>query len=492
MSNRFTRNERGSISTFCLVMLPAVTIALGVAADLTSLNAQARHMQARSDLAALSGIRNFDSADTMRAAVLQTLDMPGSYEMRPAGSSDVVVGYLDENHDFTPSHDQDDLSGANAVRVTASSYPRLFALMPWLDSETLSVRRTATAALDPRVSFSLSNCLLSLDLLNGLLRPVVGADLDLLCSGHGLRVHGLSLLEEVALRANVLEPGHTTYGDILDAWIDMGDILGAVFDRTFPSGLGAVQLGQLLYLGEDLDRAIVGSPVQEIELNAGDIVFGSTELLYRNVANIALGIDLGSIAGADVGLQIGEVRQVVVGAKPGDPDAVARTAQIRLSIAGVSLLRLVSLNMEVELARAEATLSDQANSCSTLDDAVVASFQPVTAELLAIGISLDLPLLPSISLGTNHFGQAPDTPRIDFTYAEYMDGTAKTVQPESGPVTETSQDIDAVTGGLVLPLGLTAPVTSLLDAILVDVLGLTLAEAELAVTDVTCKGRLAI
>lgn len=491
MTFRFVPGQRRSISTFCLVALPVVTMAIGVAMDLTSLNAQAREMQARSDLAALSAIRNFDSAETLRQAALETLSVPDLYRMRPAGDSDLVLGYLDADHNFTPSADQDDLAGANAVRVTAASYPRLFALMPWLDEETLSVRRSATAALDPRVSFSLSNCLLSLDLLNGILRPIVGADLDLLCAGHGLRLDGLSLLEEIALRAKVLEPGQTTFGDILDARIDTGHVLGAVFDRSLPTGLGPVQLGQLLYVDEKLRRTVVGNPIDEIEINAADIVFGSVELLYRNVAGVSLGIDMGPVAGANVGLQIGEARRVVMGAPPGDPEAVARTAQIRLRIAGVSLVNLVTLDLDVELARAEATLSNEANPCSTLKDSVVARFSPATAELLATRISLGLPLLGSLSLGTTQFGNPPVAPQVDFTRAEYTAGTVKTVQPPSGPASELAEDIDAVTLGLVLPLGLTRPVTAALDAVLTDVLGLTLAEAELSVIDLSCKGRLA-
>lgn len=342
------------------------------------------------------------------------------------------------------------------------------------------------------MSFSLSNCLLDLDLLNGILRPIVGADLDLLCSDHGLRLQGLTLLEDIALRADILEPGQTTYGDILEAWVDLGTVLGAVFDQTFPTGLGQVQLGQILYLVEDLDHAVVGSPLHTVQVNAADIVFGATELLYRNVADVALGIDLGPIAGSEVGLQIGEPRQVVMGARPGDPDAIATTAQIRLSVDAVSLVDLVKLNLDVELARAEATLSNGGNSCSRKDDAVVASFSPVAAELLSVTISLDLPLLPSISLGTSYFGNTPTATTVDFTYAEYIDGTVKTIQPPSGPLTETTEDVDALTGGLILPLGLTRPVTAALDAVLIDVLGLTLAEAELTVTDLDCAARLAI
>lgn len=253
-------------------------------------------MQARADLAALSGIRNFDSADSMRAAVRATLQQAGSYTMVNEFDDAIIIGTLDSQHNFTPASDQSSLDGANAVRVTAASHPTLFALSPWLNPDELAVTRSATAAMQPRVSFALSNCLLSLDLLRGLLEPIVGANLDLLCAGHGLRVNALTVLEEIGLQANILEPGQTTYGDILDAQIDLGDVLTGVLGTVIPGGLGSVQLGDLLYLGGDLREVVVGSPVPAIEINAADLVFGSAELLYTNVANLSLGVDLGSVA----------------------------------------------------------------------------------------------------------------------------------------------------------------------------------------------------
>ena len=116
------------------------------------------------------------------------------------------------------------------------------------------VTRSAVAVVDPRVSFALSNCLLSLRLLNGLLEPLLGADMDLLCSGHGLRINAVSLMNQLALRGELLAPD-TTYGDILDAELPLIDILEAAYGQT---GLAA-ELAAPVFASERLRLALKAS-----------------------------------------------------------------------------------------------------------------------------------------------------------------------------------------------------------------------------------------
>nr|WP_281070724.1 pilus assembly protein TadG-related protein [Oceaniglobus trochenteri] len=508
--------EDGGLSVFVMVMMPAIIIALGLAIDLTSLNAQKRHVQAKADLAALTAIRNFDTAPISRRAAQDTNARPGRwpFPMLPLPDGHVVFGHLSPDHHFAPASDQWRLDGMNAVRVTARARPHFFVLNAFLPEEELMIARAATAALKPRVSFALSNCLLSLNLFRDMLRPVLGASLDTLCSGHGLRLRGFEFLGLVAAEADILQPGHTTYGDVLDAQIDASTIMGTATGRTVSNLLGDIRLGDLIYLDEALRRTVIGSPIHEVELSVADIVFGSAEILGARVVDLGVNLDIGALAGADVLVQVSDPRQIVLSAVPGDPNAVARTSQIRLHITGVRLAGLVELNLIIDVANAAARLSDGGNACSESASQPVAVFSPVEADLLQVSISARA-LGLSLGGSTDHmdsegYRYEPVSRSVSFTYGDYAQGRSKTFGPTTPGLTASLRqdlrhllvDIIAdvlpgpvggllgnVLGGLDRVVGL---VGGPVDALLIGLLDLKLAEAQLDLLKIDCSARLAL
>ncbi len=402
----------------------------------------------------------------------------------------------------------------NAVQVTATSRPQFFVLDAFVDQEKLTIARRATAVLEPRVSFALSNCLLSLDLFRDMLRPILGGGLDVLCSGHGLRLKGLAFLDVVAVNANILQPGSTTYGDVLDAQIDAGTIIGTAMGRVAPFLDEAIRLGDLIYLDEGLRQTTIGSPVQDVDLNVADIVLGSAELLAKRVVDLKVDLDLGPLAGAEILLQVSDPRQIVLGAVPGDPDAIARTSQIRLHVNGVELAGLVEVDLTIDVANASARLSDQGAPCSTDRDQTVAVFSPVQADLLQVTVearALGMTLWAvSDDMDEHGFRYDRVTRTMTFSHADLRDRQGKTFGPTtSGLTASLREDIRNLILGAsseILPglvgdlLGRTfsnldrsvALLGDPVDDLLTELVGLDLAEAELELLDVRCRFRLAI
>ncbi|WP_108483963.1 pilus assembly protein TadG-related protein [Oceaniglobus ichthyenteri] len=508
--------ENGGLSIFALVVLPAILMGIGVAIDLTSLNAQKRHVQARADLAALTAARRFDTAKISRKAAQNTHTRPGvwPFPLLPLDDDQIVFGTLSDDHHFSPTPTQHRLDGTNAVRVTATARPRFFVLGAFLAQDELMIARAATAAVRPRVGFALSNCLLSLNLFRGMLRPIVGAGLDTLCSGHGVRLRGFEFLGAVAAEADILQPGHTTYGDILDARIDASIIIGTALGQTITRRLGDIRLGDLLYLDRELRRTVVGSPLHELELAVSDIVFGSAEILGKRVVDLKLDIDLGPLAAADITVQVSDPRQIVMGAVPGDPDAVARTSQIRLHVNGVRLAGLAELSLIIDVANAAAHLSDDGVACSKAPEQSVAVFSPVEADLLQVSVrarALGLSLGGNTDhMDENGYRYEPVRRSVSFSRADYDHGTAKIFGPTTPGLTASlSNDLrrliidiigDVLPGGLgrlvggVLGLvgGVVGQLTTPVDQLVVALLDLKLAEARLDLLAIDCNARLAM
>ena len=323
---------------------------------------------------------------------------------------------------------------------------------------------------------------------------MLGLQADALCSGHGVRIQAFDLLDSLALRAALLSPGRT-YAEILDAEFTMDDVLTAALGpEAFSILVGPlsnqmVRLGDFIYLGEDLQKAQVGSPVPPIEINAADIVFGSAEILGSRIVDLELAADLGALGSVPVKLQISEPRQIVVGARPGDEDAVARTSQIRLVIEAANVSNVVELSLNLGIANASATLVEEGEHCSSNQDDRAAVFNPATASL--IDLDLDLALLglsPLAALAplTTGIEAGGASQEVTFTHREVGDRTTKTVAPS------IADTVNATLSVVDRHLGLIAPQAgNLVAAVVEDTLGLYLAETQLDVFDLICVRRLA-
>mgnify|MGYP000041144986 FL=1 len=438
---RFFRCQDGFLSVVMAILLPAMIMVAGIAIDLSDLNAQRKAVQSQADLAALSGVRNLSTASTTRAAAARTLVQSEIYDIRPPAADHILFGRLAAG-DFVANPDQSHLDGVTAVKVVATSPARFPVLGRFFlrDAPPL-VTRSAVAVVDPRVSFALSNCLLSLRLLNGLLEPLLGADMDLLCSGHGLRINAVSLMNQLALRGELLAPD-TTYGDILDAELPLIDILEAAYGQT---GLAAelaapvfaserLRLGDFLHLAPGLREVqVTNTLLPPLELHISDVVFGALEVLGARIVDLDARLSLGTFAGAGISVQISEPRVIVLGAHPGSRDARAQSAQIRIAVDGLHLSSLLRLSLGINLANSTATLAAQGRQCSRVGTDTAAVFAPVTAELLNVdaslrllGLPLDRPLAPVKSL---KLMESSDT-RIRFTHDEVAQGKVKEIRAD--------------------------------------------------------------
>lgn len=524
------------MSVLVIILLPLLLFAAGLAIDLANINAQKRYVQAQADLAALSAARDFVSAGHMRAAARATIGANARYRTLPIRDGDIELGRRLGRAGFEPAEIQDQIAGANAVRVTVRSRVRYILLGLFAPRRNLTVVRQAVAVVEPpRVSFALSNCLLNLRLLEPILRPIIPSQVDVLCSGRGIdtRIELLPTLTAMALRADLLTPGGEamTYGEILDADLPVSDILAILLDTDVPPIPDQVQLAEFLHLGEGLRHMTTHSPVYGLQVQAEDLVLATAEVLGKRLLDLEARLDLGPLSQLQAAVRISEPRQIVLGAVPGDTAAQARTAQIRLEVEDINILNLFTLRLHVNLANARARLSEQGQTCSDDPLSVVAVFDPVDASLIEVDMAVQVHGLPG---GQEALGFAADTQalremrRVTFTRAEYEAGETHQI----GPTSQFEQDnavlalrrgvgdllgeteskiraaggscsgllgctvsllkgtLDALAGTLVATtanvLNAIGAEGTMTNAILHDLLGLAIARAELELLDIRC------
>lgn len=550
--SRFLRREDGALSILTAVLFPAMIMLAGIAIDISDLNAQRKYVQGQADLAALSGVRNLSTSVEARRVAANTLTRDTQFDIDAPGAGDILFGRVDPELGFVANADQTSLDGVTAVKVIGHS-PARFPILGlfFTRDEMPRVTRSAVAVAKPRVSFALSNCLLSLHLLNGLLEPLLGADTDLLCSGHGLRINAITLMDQLALRGELLSPS-TTYGDILDAEFPVFDVLEAAYGQSgLPGGLtlpsfgdAPVRLGDFLYLAPDLRSAqVTNTLVPPLDVHLADIFFGSLEILGERIVDLQADLTLGEFAGAAINVQISEPRVVVLGAIPGSAEAMAHTSQIRIGVEGLHLSSLLRLSLGLNVANSAAVLSPEGRHCSREDKDVAAVFDPVSAELLNVDVSVRLLGLPLDALlnPLKHLKlMESSTTELSFTHEEVAAQTVKQIRADSYQVdirnperitgaiadltgqlradVEDRRDgqscrfllgclIRATTGPLFDLLDEVAsalavsenniedpatPEGGLLQTLLEDVLGFAFVESDLEVLEVSCGYRLAL
>jgi Flp pilus assembly protein TadG len=440
----FRHQQDGIVSVLLVILLPLLILVAGIAIDLSSIAAQKRYVQGQADLGALTAIRHFDTASGMRTAARKTIEKNDRYPTLPILDSQIEIGTA-RRADFEAAGDQSSLVGNNAVRVTVRSKAVLYILPLFTRADEASVARVAVASQSPRVSFALSNCLLSLNLLRPLLQPLMGAQVDVLCSGRGIdtQISGQGLLQSLQSSAHILTPSgsEATYGDILDANLPVSSVLGSAFGIPIANTGESIRLKDVMYLAPDLRSLRISQPLPPMNLNAADIAFASAELLGKRVATVQTGLSLPSIGTVQAKVTVGDPRQIVLGAVPGDPDAIARTSQIRVELPAVKIANLFNLTLELNVANASAKLSDEGATCSENPSTVVAVFDPVTASLLDLDLRVEVLGLP---FNLSSLGKVADSlvsreqRKETFTREQATHSPVKTFGPELAP------DLDAL------------------------------------------------
>lgn len=490
----FRTNDTGSITTAFVLILPALLVGGAVALDLLMLNVHRSHVQAQADFSALEAVRFVSDEDQAFAQATESVALNDQFVARALTRQQVTLGRY---HDgvFVPKVAGGPRSNAAQVQAVSDSFMSVSALLG--RGRDSVIQRDAVAAVHDSVSFALSNCLVSLNLFNGILRPFLGAETDVICSDGVLRLKVDALLE--TLSADLDAP--MTYGEVLNSDIALNTLWSAALGVSVDAPQGSVRLGDLIHLDDADRRTRLGVRLPGGTVSGSDLIMGSLELFGEHAVDLDLKADLGPLAQVPISLTVVEPRRIVTNVEPGSPEAYAETAQIRLGVNGLDLLGLVRLSLELEIARASARLSDEATMCTPGDDSEVVVFNPVTAGLLELKVELSvlgLTISDTIDLvdtGPLRVGFSADdvaqqrskefSPRLEGV----LDDTADEVVGllDQLPLSGLTRPLGGLLGGVV---GAVSPLDELLGAIVHDFVGLAIAPATLTVYDAECSIRL--
>ena len=487
------RNESGSITTATLMILPALLLGAAMTVDLLYLNDHRSHVQAQADFSALEAVRHVDNDERAFGQASRSVAYNDLFPARALQPAQVTLGRFEQGV-FTPASIDPRRPNAAHVKAVADAHMQVASFLG-RGTDTV-ITRQATAVARERVSFSLANCLLSLNLFQGALKPILGADLDAICSEGALFLRTDALLE--TLSADLDAP--LTYGEVLDAEIALSRILSLAVGADVNAPDAVLRLGDILHLDSETRGMAIGTRIPGSFVGGSDLVFGSVELLGEHVLDLTLRADLGPLANVPVSLTIVEPRRIVANVEPGTPEAYAETAQIRLAVQGLDLLGLVTLDLSLRVAHAEARLTDRASSChATARHEPVAIFDPVQAGLadLHIGLTaLGLTVRDEIAL-------VQSAPReIGFTARDIARHRTAVVAPRlEGTLSELDSALlsllgqlplanltTGLVGGLLSPiLDSLSPVENLLAAVVHDFVGLAIAPARLTPLGADCR-----
>mgnify|MGYP000294614153 CR=1 FL=1 len=483
----FWADEAGVLFVALLIFFPILLFAVGLAIDVTNIEAEKRYVQSQADLAAMTAIMNLETAPQMRKIARKTIYSNRRYQTLPTPDSQIQVGNLVEGA-FDPSPNQNALAGDNAVRVEVRARGRYYFLGLFDPGYKIVVARHAVAIQQPRVSFSLSNCLLEETLLKPILQPLIGAKVNVLCSGRGIdsTISGQGFLRALSARTSLLTPSGTphTYGDLLDTQLPASTVLSTALGIAVPNDGMKIRLSDVLYLSPDLKSLQIGQPLPPLSLSTAGIVLASAELLAERVATVNTSLNLPGIGGVQAQVTVGDPRQIVLGAMPGDPNAVARTSQIRVDLPAIQIAGLFDLSLSVHLANASAALTDRGDTCSEKPNDVVTVFDPVTASLANLGVKVKLLGLSSNLGAINRLVQlvAPPAAQIvSFTRSQARNSPDRSVTPDLLPQLNTlTSRIDGMVKDILGPLIASAlPTDSQQQWLIKDALGLSIAKANL-------------
>ncbi len=427
----------------------------------------------------------------------------------------------------------------NAVRVQFEQAGTLYFARSWSPVPTVSA--AAIATVTPQVAFSVGSRLASLKggIANAVLNKLLGTNIALSVADYnGLasaKIDALAFLDALALQLGITLG---TYDEILQAKADHGQIGKAIATllsgpqraaalkiANAAGGNGEVLIGKLFALGA-LGNASIGSGGNNLfaDISALELLSVSAGL-SDGTHQVALGLSAGvpGLTGIDVSLAIGEPPQGGSWYAVGPDQTVVRTAQIRLRILvnlklELLLLPLLSVRLPLylDIAHAEAVVASA--SCPTGSNAsgsATIATRPGVARLILGEVNSDsfgafnsTPFIGTATLlnalgikvtGLAHAEIAQTTPvNLSFSPSEIAAGTVKTAKTTSftgSLVASLFGDLQLTAAGI--PLGiigpllkaLLMPLTPTLDLLissLLDLLGVSLGEADVQVYGVRC------
>lgn len=372
---RWLADTTGSVTIFFVVIFPILMLIGGLATDAVRLNAQKRYTQSQADLAAQSAARFLPDPVKVRAIARKVVAVNTLYGEIELQNSDILLGSYNAQGGFVPHANQASPTGASAVMVKVPSRYHPLLLGPVMRDENVVIRRSAVAGQQAVVVFTLRNRLLGVNTRKAILDPVLsglGIALNVsVLSYEGLantrvKVEDLLSLVSLGLATEVF-----TFNDVLHLPLTGPRLFtGLVQAGGLPAGAlpaaahggQPVTLAEVMNMSPGLLNARIGDVLPDVSVNAFDLVMAFLGLAAdpKQRLDIGTGLNLGPLA--NVGLKIGLVRPPVIGiGRIGDtPPPRASVSQVDVALgadtinAGNTALLRVALNVGLGTADAVA------------------------------------------------------------------------------------------------------------------------------------------
>ncbi|MER9652445.1 hypothetical protein NKJ26_02870 [Mesorhizobium sp. M0152] len=559
-------DRKANFAVMTALSAPVALALAAVAIDEASIYGERREAQAMVDLAAITAASNITKIQTAVVTTLTDNGMPGvvvqnsGQTIAPAVGKTVVSVTPGRYATSTANVSQRFQAGVtpyNAVHVTLKKIPARYFASSLIPSPIIGTE--ATASMTPEATFSVGSRLASVNggILNALLNGLLGSNISLsVMDYNSLIAADVSVFSFVDALAIQLSLTGVSYSDVLASKATVGQIATAMANvpglgntakialqtiATKSTSTVKIPLSHLIGLGSAGSLGLGQRP-------AGLGVDASAMGMLMAAAGLANGskqIDLGLSTGipgvlsTTLAIAVGEPPQSSPWLAVGEVGTIVRTAQTRIklvvkigggnsSIGGGITLVSVSLPLHVEVAYAEAKLTDI--SCPTgpdsikvsiatrpgiveghLGDSSSAGFADFTnketfsnTEIAGVKLLL-IPLLSVV--GSAAFDMANNTPTtLTFNKADIDAKTIRTAYTQNftqSLTTSLVSDLSLTANLLGLPLNLDSllgfvkpPVVALLngvaapvDALLADLLatlGVRLGEADVRVTGAIC------
>ncbi|TWT00673.1 pilus assembly protein TadG-related protein [Reyranella sp. CPCC 100927] len=551
--HRLRDDTQGNVMIMTAAFMTVVIGCLACAVDLGSLYFEKRRAQAAVDLAAMASAQALSNARPRAVDTLTRNRYP-----TPAALTVETGTYTANIAIPVASRFTAGATPANAARVTMTTRAPLYFGSAILGRNSTEVRTTAVAVNSQMAQFSIGTRLAAVNggIANALLSRALGTTVSLSVMDYnalaGTKVDVFKFSRALATQLN-LQAG--TYNELAATVVRASDVYTAltVLARNGDLGPGqqlidaltrladaaanttsSVTLGQLIGYGPYGNQPVAEGPGAGVIAKLGALDLANMTALVANgqrQIQLDLGATIPGLARTVVTVVVGERMVTSPWLTLGGNDAVVRTAQTRVyldvQVGGTGLLSItsVSIPLYLEVASAEARLSNVACGNSTADTSVALAVQPSVAEAWlgtvnpaaltnfqirptvsrATLVNVNL-LLGSINItGSGHVRSGSPTPQtVNFTYDEIQALTMKTVSSTNiagSLIGSLLGNLDLSVSVLGLGLGVPAILSSLngvlaaaltpIDSVLQSVLtllGVKLGQADVVVNGVRCDG----
>lgn len=544
---RFIASQRGNMVVMFAAGFAVSAVVAAFAVDAGGLYYERRAVQNGVDLAALEAA---SSAATAQSIAHKSLQNAGLMTAASLAGLTVVTGRYDPNPAVAAANRfVANATPTNAVQVSFSKPGTLYFANGWAEPPTISATAIATVTPQVAFSVGSRLASLQEGAANKVLNALLGTNIALTALDYngllGAQVDVFSFLDKLALKLGV---SAGTYNDLLAMRADHGKLAGALADlltgvqRTAMLKLanaaghnGTVPIGKLLQLGGlgDFDIGTGAANGLFTKISAMELLSASLGI-SDGVHQVALnsGINLPGLLDLSINLAIGEPPQGGSWYAIGPTGTVVRTAQVRLLVkasilgnSGALVGAPINLPLYVQVAQSEAIASSA--SCPTgsnpsgsatilvrpgalrvmIGEVNTTSFGNFGATP-AVGLAklvevklLGLTILQVLASSVVEIAQTTPIP-LTFTATEIANGTVKTAKV----TTVVSSLVDSLLGNLnlqvpILGLGLNltslsvllkviiSPLSPILDGLiagLLEILGLSVGEADVQVYGVRC------